>query len=97
LRAIPGRIVAWVTITEAIPEVVAKEDATGADEGAAPEPTELPIEAGSKWPPEKPSTAEVCSCERMASTNVAAASVSTCGHRDLCNPDGERGGEGEES
>src|ERR1700682_3266861 len=45
LRAIPGRVVAWVTVTETVTEVVAKENAAKAEYGAAPESTELPIKA----------------------------------------------------
>jgi hypothetical protein len=45
--------------------------------------------------------AEMPACERMPSAEVASATpmaaafVSACGHGGLCNPDGERGGNGE--
>jgi hypothetical protein len=45
LRAIPSRVVARVTVTETITEVVAKKNAAETEYGATPESTELPIEA----------------------------------------------------
>ena len=98
LRAIPGRVVAWVSETETESEVVAKEYAADAEYGAAPESTELPIKAGIEMPTHDGApNAEVPACERMSSAEVAtmpSASVSACGHGGLCNHDGERGGSG---
>jgi hypothetical protein len=100
LRAIPSRVVARVTVSETVTEVVAKKNAAEAEYGAAPESTKLPIEARIEVPEGTP-PAEVPACERMPSAKVAsttpmpAAFVSARGHGELCNPDGERGGSGE--
>jgi hypothetical protein len=101
LRAIPSRVVARVTVTETITEVITKKSAAETKYGAAPESTELPIEAPIEVPTcEGTLIAEVSACERMPSGEVAsttpvpAAFVSACGHGGLCNPDGERGGSG---
>jgi hypothetical protein len=97
LRAIPSRVVAWVTETETVTEVVAKKNAAEAEYGAAPESTKLPIEARVKVPAcEGTPSDEMAGCERMPSAEVAAptmpAFVSACSHGRLRNPDDERGG-----
>ena len=101
-RTIPDRIVAWVTVTETVTEVVAKENAADAEYGAAPEFTELAIKAWIEVTTyEGAANAEATACERTPSAEVAstapmaAALVSACGNGGLCNPDGERGGNGE--
>ena len=99
LRAIPGGVVAWVTVTQTVTEVVAKKNAADAEYGAAPESTKLSVEARIEVPTcEGVPNAEATACERVPSAEVAtmpAAFVSACGHGGLCHPDGERGGSGE--
>jgi hypothetical protein len=43
LRAIPGRVVPWVSVTETVTEVEAKESAADAEYGAAVESSKLPL------------------------------------------------------
>jgi hypothetical protein len=96
LRAIPSRVVAWVTITKAVAEVIAKENVAVAKYGAAPEPTELPIKAWIEVSAcEGAPTAEAAFCKRMCSAEVASTSTMTAfmsayGNWELCNSDGER-------
>jgi hypothetical protein len=99
LRAKPGGVVARVTVTEAVTEVEAKKSAADAEYGVAPESTKLPIEARIEVPTrEGTPNAEACARERVPYTEVGsaprmpAASVSTCGHGELCKRDGQRGG-----
>jgi hypothetical protein len=99
LRAIPRRIVDWITVTETVTEVEAKECAADTEYGAAPESTKLPIEARIEAPTREGTPgAEACAREPMASTEVApaapmpAAFVTACDHGVLRKPDDERCG-----
>ena len=72
LRAIPSRVVARVTVTETVTEVVAKKNTAEANYGAASESPELPIEARIEVPTcEASPNAEVVACEHMPSAQVA--------------------------
>jgi hypothetical protein len=100
LRTIPSRIVARVTVTETVTEVIAKKNVTKGEYRPAPESTKLPIEARVKVPAcEGTPSAEMAACERMSSAEVATPAtpsfVSACGRGRLRNSDGERSGGGQ--
>jgi hypothetical protein len=94
LRAIPGRVVARVTVAETITKVITKKNTANTEYGAASESAESPIEV----PTWKMPIAEAHACEPVPSGEVvattSAACVSACGNGGLRNPDGKRGGNG---